>query len=211
MAHLIMNFTITLYKYFFRIWAKIKSWLCVLDLKLKGASIPWKVQINGRVDILNAKNLIIGKGVKIGKNVKITASTATVRIGNNCIIANNVRLDPLGGKGIVLGDYVILNTSVIITAWAHVAVGQNSQIAPFCHITDRNHGLSKNVMFRQQKGSSSPIIIGQDVWIASSCVIIKGAMISNGAVVGANSVVNKSVPSWQIVAGSPIRVIGEKK
>ena len=49
--------------------------------------------------------------------------------------------------------------------------------------------------------------IGHDVWIAASSVVAQGVTIGNGAVVGANSFVNKNVPAYAIVAGSPARII----
>ena len=49
--------------------------------------------------------------------------------------------------------------------------------------------------------------IGHDVWIAAGSIIAQGVTIGNGAVVGANSFVNKDVPPYAIVVGSPARII----
>ncbi len=49
--------------------------------------------------------------------------------------------------------------------------------------------------------------IGNDVWIGSNSVIRRGITIGDGAVVGANSFVNKDVPDFAIVAGSPAKII----
>ena len=48
-------------------------------------------------------------------------------------------------------------------------------------------------------------IIGNDVWIGSGCIIKQGIRIGDGAVVGANSFVNKDVEPFSIVVGSPAR------
>ncbi|MFW7343409.1 CatB-related O-acetyltransferase [Pollutimonas sp. H1-120] len=50
-------------------------------------------------------------------------------------------------------------------------------------------------------------IIGHDVWIGRSAIILAGANVGNGAVVGAGAVVTKDVPSYAIVAGNPARLI----
>lgn len=52
-----------------------------------------------------------------------------------------------------------------------------------------------------------PCIIGSDVWIGCGSTVLRGVEIGHGAVVGANSVVTKSVPPFAIVAGSPARII----
>lgn len=49
--------------------------------------------------------------------------------------------------------------------------------------------------------------IGNDVWIGRSAIVLGGVTIGDGAVVGAGSVVTKSVPSYAIVAGNPARII----
>jgi len=49
--------------------------------------------------------------------------------------------------------------------------------------------------------------IGNDVWIGRSSIVLSGVTISDGAVVGAGSVVTKDVPSYAIVAGNPAKFI----
>jgi serine acetyltransferase len=51
------------------------------------------------------------------------------------------------------------------------------------------------------------IIIENDVWIGATATIMSGVKISNGAVIGAGSVVTKDVPPYAIVAGNPAKVV----
>ena len=50
------------------------------------------------------------------------------------------------------------------------------------------------------------IFIGKDVWIGAQCSILKGAKINNGAVIGAQSLVNKEIPSYAVAFGTPAEV-----
>jgi acetyltransferase-like isoleucine patch superfamily enzyme len=66
-------------------------------------------------------------------------------------------------------------------------------------------------LLRDQKGRRyryAPIEIGSDVFIGVNAVIMPGVRIGDHCIVGAASLVNKSVPSGSIVAGVPARIIG---
>jgi acetyltransferase-like isoleucine patch superfamily enzyme len=193
-----------------KIYKRVKSFLLVADIKLKGGNLPWRTRIEGRIVAGNLSNLKIGTNVAIGKNVMFNMGNGDIEIGDNCTVASGTRWDVLGGK-IEIGKRVLINSYTIITSWHAVTVGNDTLIAPFCHITDRVHGISKDVNVKDQIGQAQPIEIGSDVWVASSCVILKGVTISNGAVVGANSLVNRNVDSYSIVVGSPARVIGVRE
>ena len=57
---------------------------------------------------------------------------------------------------------------------------------------------------------SKPITIGNDVWVASRAIILPGANLGNGSVVGAGAVVAKSVEEWTVVAGSPASAVKQR-
>lgn len=50
-------------------------------------------------------------------------------------------------------------------------------------------------------------LIGNDVWIGTQAVVLKGVTIGNGAIIGAGSVVTRNVPPYAVVAGTPARII----
>lgn len=50
-------------------------------------------------------------------------------------------------------------------------------------------------------------IVGHDVWIARSVIILPGVVIGNGAVIGAGSVVTNSIPPYAVAVGNPAKVI----
>jgi len=55
------------------------------------------------------------------------------------------------------------------------------------------------------------IVLEKDSCVGTGAVLLPGAYICEGAVVGANTVVKKKVESYDIVAGSPPRVIGKRE
>jgi acetyltransferase-like isoleucine patch superfamily enzyme len=67
-------------------------------------------------------------------------------------------------------------------------------------------------LVRDEKGRRfrfSPVEIGDDVFVGVRSIIMPGVRIGNRCIVGAGSVVNKSVPSGFVVAGVPARIIGQ--
>lgn len=58
-----------------------------------------------------------------------------------------------------------------------------------------------------QSRRPTQVSIGNDVWIGANCILLAGVQVGNGSVVGAGSVVTKSVPPYTIVAGNPAKVI----
>ena len=54
---------------------------------------------------------------------------------------------------------------------------------------------------------SGKIYIGNDVWIAENCTILKGSIINDGAVIGAKSLVNGEINSFGVAVGVPAKVI----
>ena len=61
----------------------------------------------------------------------------------------------------------------------------------------------------ESSGASKPVFIGDNVWIGSRAIILKGVEIGDNAVVAAMSVVTRSVPSNSLAAGNPARVVRE--
>ena len=57
--------------------------------------------------------------------------------------------------------------------------------------------------------STGNIVVGENVWVGARSVLLSGADIGEGAVIGAGTVVDFPVPPFAIVAGNPARVVGD--
>src|SRR3546814_4573119 len=74
-----------------------------------------------------------------------------------------------------------------------VEVGDDSQVAELCSIRDADHGIRVGIPIRDQALQSTPVLIGNDVWIGRGVAVLRGSVIEDGAIVGANSLVRGQV------------------
>jgi galactoside O-acetyltransferase len=112
-----------------------------------------------------------------------------------------------------------MHTTVL--ASTSITIGDDVMIAGECYITDNDgHSLDwrirRNDVMDRKKGfkdwkhvGMAPVKIGNDVWIAPKCIILKGVSIGDAAVIAAGSVVTKDVPPRTIVAGNPAKIVRE--
>lgn len=142
---------------------------------------------------LSLRNISIGKG-SVFHNIKFSGSA---RIEPYCRI--------IGDPKISIGNNFYCN------AFCHflgdITIGDNVMIGPKTIIWGRDHGISLGTPMCEQDHVKKPIVIGNDVWIGGNVTILKGVKISDGAVIGAGSVVVKNIPPNAIVVGNPAKII----
>jgi len=107
----------------------------------------------------------------------------------------------LGDGKLTVGDGFV-NNGVQIVCKCKIEIGNGCAIARDVIIRDWDaHSIDKNHI------TSSPIIIGNHVWIGTRAIILKGLKIGDGAIVAAGSIVTRDVPSKALVAGVPAKII----
>ena len=91
----------------------------------------------------------------------------------------------------------------------NVIIGNYSSIAAFVVIGAMEHShwaLSTSTILSDEGKDDGKTYVGNDVWIGTNCVIRQGVRIGNGAVIGANSFVNKDIPPYAIAFGTPVKI-----
>lgn len=110
------------------------------------------------------------------------------------------------GVHIKIGNNTFLNLGATMLDGAHITIGNNVLIAPNCQFYTASHSLN-HLERRNWETFCNPIVIEDDVWLGGNCVINQGVTIGRGAVIAANSVVNKDVPPFTLMGGMPAKFI----
>jgi|TARA_B110000908_G_scaffold159688_1_gene202149 acetyltransferase-like isoleucine patch superfamily enzyme len=153
-----------------------------------------------------------GHGVLFDKGVDIFRFPKNVSIHDNAMIKAGARICACNETAKVsIGKNTTFGYHSHLFASAGIEIGDNCLIAPFAYIVDSDHLIKKGELINQQGNESSPIKIGNDVWIGTGAKILKGVTIGNGAVIAAGAIVKDDVASNQIVGGIPAKVISERK
>ena len=108
-----------------------------------------------------------------------------------------------------IGDRVSATSHLTVAAASKVEIGDDCLFASHIFISDNQHGFSNiDVPFKYQHLERiRPVSIGKGCWIGEHVVIMSGVTIGDMSIIGANSVVTRSVPARSIAVGSPARVI----
>jgi acetyltransferase-like isoleucine patch superfamily enzyme len=111
---------------------------------------------------------------------------------------------------LVAHEYSFLNIGCALGP--KVELGRYVMLGPYVAIVGNDHVTSKPGMPVIFSGRPTPkqTVIEGDVWIGFGATIMAGVRIGRGAIIGAGSVVTKSVPPYEIHAGVPAHKIGER-
>lgn len=167
-----------------KFFESLKSLYNELNSKLKkkyNRNLPFQDVVFDRWD--RAKALGFGKGTSIYNSSYVFGN---VDVGENTWIGPNTILD---GSGFLL------------------KIGNNCSISSGVQIYTHDTVLWALSGGKIDKVTKN-VTVGNNVYIGSSSVVLAGVEIGSESVIGANSLVNKHVPTRTIVGGSPAKKIG---
>ena len=149
----------------------------------------------------------VGNKVCIEKGCRIDFPWC-VSIGDRATLEPDVWLKLVADDAsLTIGEYSFLGRGTELDVSQSVTIGSHCLIAPRVFITDHTHNIAPGTNIVDQGCESSPVRIGNDVWIGTGATILSGVTIGDGAVVGAGAIVRCDIPANEIWAGVPAKKI----
>lgn len=163
---------------------------------------------------------IFYKGARLIRRPFYCRGKSRLEFAEGFTTGHNCRFDLLGeandiSKKLIIGRNCKIGDNVHIVANEKVIIGDNCLIASKVFISDTSHGDYSNISSDsspdvppdERNLYTKPVKIGSNVWIGENVCILLGVSIGDGCIIGANSVVNKNIPTDCIVVGVPAKVI----
>lgn len=158
--------------------------------------------------------MLLKKTIRYIRLFRACDNILLLKKGRNIIVGQNSFIYPC--KFITLGDNTFIGRNVTISSSesgnSPIILGKDVMITERVLILSGNHNYSDiTIPINQQgEGKQGEIIIEDNVWIGAGSIILTGVTIGEGSIVGAGSVVTKSIPEFSIAVGNPAKVIKKR-
>ncbi len=161
--------------------------------------LPWR--------IYDADRITIGDNVHLGPGALLVPQTH---------YPTEVMRDPgvqhvvqRFSSRITIGHRVTSTANLTLAAMQEITIEDDVMFASNVMISDGSHGYENaDEPYKYQKMFKiAPVVIKRGCWIGQNVVIMPGVIIGELSIIGANSVVTKSVPSRCIAAGAPAKIL----
>lgn len=155
-----------------------------------------RIRFNASLRCDGLGRVVLGQGVTFGYGMG-------AKVGNGAI-----RIQARGRDSLVaIGAETSFSNEVQIFAEKSVAIGSKCLIGDSVLIVDSDfHDLSPEGR-HSGPATIEPVVIEDNVFIGSRAIILKGVTIGRDSVIGAGSVVTRSIPPRTVAAGNPAKVI----
>ncbi len=158
--------------------------------------------------------------VEVGDNLVIEklpyiSGAGSIFVGTNVRLSGKIGISiggPQFGPGLLrIGDHTFLGHNCAIIANKEVIIGNHCLIAGGVRIHDNDGHPTEPELRRLGEPaparSVKPVRIGDNVWVGSGSIILKGVTIGMNSIIGAGSVVTENIPPNCIATGNPAKVI----
>jgi acetyltransferase-like isoleucine patch superfamily enzyme len=110
---------------------------------------------------------------------------------------------------IIIKSYAGIGMGATIAAAKRVVIGEFVLLARNVYISDHAHAYENIEVPIMYQGINriAPVIIGNHTWLGQNVVVLPGVSIGEHCIIGANSVVNLSMPDYCVAVGVPARVV----
>ena len=159
------------------------------------------------VHISHSNHIICGRFVKFEDFSEIHGlSCENIIFGDYVTIGRGTMIRPSSyygidlGKGIEIGNHSSIGPYSYVGCAGKVVIGENVMIGPRCNIFPENHIFADgSIVIKNQGVQQKGIIIEDNCWVGGDVTILDGVRIGYGSVIGAGTLISKSIPPMSVV------------
>ena len=130
---------------------------------------------------------------------EITITGGKLSIGGMFKMRDGAKIRVRKGAECIIGNNVSVNSNNMIACHERIVIGDNVQLSPNVQIYDHDHDFRVEGGLKAMKYKTSPIEIGNNVWIGANTVILRGTKLGDNCVVGAGSVIKGEYPANSVI------------
>lgn len=168
------------------------------------------------VELYGNKNIKLNKSTKLCNYSVVNASNGSVILGNNVRIGNGSELVSSSSSEIHIKDYSSMYSNCTILGDVlierYCLLSANIYMSSGNHLAFRQPELLIKVQDTQfsNERKNKKIHIHEDVWIGYNVFIAPGVTVGRGAVIGGGAYVTKDVSPYDVVVGTPAKVLKKR-
>ncbi len=178
-----------------------------LNMLVSGQKLPKGLTVDGFIFWKVSKH---GQ-VNIGRNFKLNSRPASNLVG----ITNRASFQVIDKGEITIGDSCGF-TSTVLSCRTNITIGDHVKVGANVRIFDHDyHALNPDLRRSKETDGknvkSVPVLIGDDVFIGTNAIILRGTRIGARSIIGAGSVVGGlDIPPDSLVVGNPAKIVSKK-
>lgn len=127
------------------------------------------------------------------------APEGRIKLGERVHTKKNVVIESMKEASIEIGSDSFFNNNCMVVSKERIKIGNSCSCGPNVLIYDHNHKIDPDIGFIHEEYTSSPIVIGDNVWIGANTVILAGTVLGDRCVVGAGSVLKGKYESGSVI------------
>lgn len=170
-----------------------------------------------------------GRGLIVGRNCTFR-HPAKISFGDNVTVDDNTVVDARGAAGVHFGDGAIINRNSIVqskagdieigrsvsigagstlVSWSGIRIGDHALLAGGCYLSAGRFEFDdlEKPIAEQRSYSTGPIVVEENVWIATRVTLLDDVRIGSGSIISAGSIVTGNIPAGSVAHGNPATVV----
>lgn len=180
-----------------------------VEFVAQDATLELLSEPHGRIIVEGQRNVLrVGRNVTLNIDIVIQGSGCLVEIEDDCQLAGLIHIVRGEGSIVRIGQTTTFNAvGLTLHEAGEIMIGKDCLFSTDIHMDVSDMHPIYDGFTCERINPAKSIHIGDHVWVGRRSVILKGARIGSGSVIGAGALVSGEIPSHVVAAGSPATIM----